>query len=701
MKLFYYDKFLESYANLPKQIQKKVQDFIQKFRNDSTMHSIHLEPIISFKDPQLRTARVDQKYRAILHVSSTGDISHLLWVDNHDEAMHWAENKIFEWNQNIQTYQVYESQPTYAANASVSKTEEKRQFCSTFSDEQLLSIGIPYPLLPSVKVIDDFVDLENLEVYLPREAFENIYYLLDGVSIDEILKEIEDGKVVSESFDTQLTSPNNLRSFFEVSEEGDIQALLDGDLSKWKIYLHPTQRKIANGSFIGSYKVTGAAGTGKTVLALHRLKYLSKISNNPKSILFTTYTKSLTSNLKDAVAAMHIEMDKVQVINLHTLVVEKAKAEGLIPGNSKILDLFIGDSKETKQIKERLWKECIESKPSEYGGEFLMKEYSEVILLNNVQTMNDYMNVARVGLETSLGRKERAKVWEIMSHFIKIKSASNIYYLDEVTNFLTNHYAEKTEKPYSNIIADEIQDFSNIELRLLRSMVSEKENDLFFVGDPLQKIYKKSINFSKSGINIRGQRSKRLKVNYRTTEEIKKSAIDVISNLVYDDFDGSTENKTGYVSILHGELPKYDLFKTNAEMNDEVLKILSHTLDNDSIQPNEICIAARTKSLMAEVKKILHNKMSYYELPDAVGDKNGIILSTFHNIKGLEYKVVILYDVSDATIPNKYSEYSMLNENDKRAYHQGERSLLYVAMTRAIKRLYILGVGGACEWINL
>ncbi len=684
MKLFYYDKFLESYAKLPKQIQKKVQDFVQKFRNDSTMHSIHLEPINTFKDPQLRTARIDQKYRAIIYASPAGDIFHLLWVDNHDEAMQWASNKVFEWNKNTQAYQVYES----VENTVLPETSKQSAYCEKFSDEDLLSIGIPYPLLPSVKKINDLNDLEALEAYLPREAFENLYYLLDGIGISDIIKEIEEGKVESAKLEEQITSPNNLRSFFEVKDDSDVEEFLNGDLSKWKIFLHPTQRKLSEINNNGSFKVTGAAGTGKTVLALHRLKYLSNLTKKNKSILFTTFTKSLIVNLKDLIHSLDINIDKVVISNIHSFIIEKAKTEKLIEEDSKIIDFFNRDK------KEEIWREVIESKLSEFDSEFLMKEYEEVILFNNIQTREEYLHIPRVGLETPLGRKDRIKVWEIIEHFNKVKNNSKIYYLDEVTNKLTAHFMNQNEKPFQNIIADEIQDFSDVELRLLRSMVSEKGNDLFLVGDPLQKIYKRNINFSRAGINIRGTRSRRLKINYRTTEEIKLSAISVIKEIPFANFDGEEENKSGYISILHGEKPKHELYASSEEMNNSLLKYLHELIENDNIKLNEVCIAARTKSSKDDAKKIIHNqKLPYYDLTTEAGNKQGIQLSTFHNMKGLEFKVVILYDVSDNTVPYKFYGFESLPEFEKKSYLKSERALLYVAMTRAIKELYIFGTG--------
>ena len=691
MKLFYYDKFLESYAKLPKQIQKKVQDFVQKFRNDSTMHSIHLEPINTFKDPQLRTARIDQKYRAIIYASQVGDIFHLLWVDNHDEAMQWASNKVFEWNKNTQAYQVYES----IEKEILADTSKQDAYCEKFSDEDLLSIGIPYPLLPSIKKVNDLNDLETLETYLPREAFENLYYLLDGISISEIINEVEEGKIESAKLEEQIASPNNLRSFFEIKDDSDVEEFLSGDLSKWKIFLHPTQRKLSEINNNFSFKITGAAGTGKTVLALHRLKYLSGLTKKNKSILFTTFTKSLVTNLKELIRSLDINSDKVIISNIHNFIIEKAKTEKLIEEDCKIIDFFNRDK------KEEIWREVIESKLSEFDSEFLMKEYEEVILFNNIHTREEYLRIPRVGLETPLGRKDRIKVWEIIEHFNKVKNNSKIYYLDEVTNKLTVHFNNKDEKPFQNIIADEIQDFSDVELRLLRSMVDEKENDLFLVGDPLQKIYKRNINFSRAGINIRGSRSRRLKINYRTTEEIKRRAMSVIKEIPFENFDGEEENKACYVSILHGEKPKYELYTSSEEMNNSLLKILQKIFENNNIKLNEICIAARTKNSKDEVKKIIHNnKISYYDLPNESGNKNGVYLSTFHNIKGLEFKVVILYDVSEDTVPYRYYGFDSLPEFEKKSYLKSERALLYVAMTRAIKKLIILGVGNRSKIIN-
>jgi Cdc6-like AAA superfamily ATPase len=366
-------------------------------------------------------------------------------------------------------------------------------------------------------MIDNYDDLEMLEKYLPREAFEYLYYLLEGATIDDIVQEIQEGVVNSDDFNNQIDSANNRRNFIEVKDDRDIEELLSGDLQKWKIFLHPSQRIISGKYFNGSFKVSGAAGTGKTVLALHRLKHLSLQTKRSKDILFTTFTKSLASNLKDSINSLDIDNDKVVLTNIHNVIIENAKEERLIEADSKIIEFL------NREQKAELWKETLENKLSEYDSEFLMREYENVILFHDVKNKEQYLTVPRIGMETPLGRRDRIKVWDLVTSFINTKLSRKIYYLDEVTNLLTNYYQNNPQKPFSHIIADEIQDFSDVQLRLLRSMVTEKENDLFLVGDPLQNIYNRNLNYSRAGINIRGAKSRRLRVNYRTTEEIKKA----------------------------------------------------------------------------------------------------------------------------------------------------------------------------------
>jgi len=699
MKLVLYDKCWDAIIQLPKTIQKKVPEFIQKFRADSKAAAIHLEPISTFRDPNLRTARIDQKYRAIISVPNSGDVYHLLWIDNHDEAMNWARNKLFSWNEHTQSYQVFTApesiEPPQAASNPGPK--EPEGILDSYTDVALLQIGVPAVLLPSVRKMQDLGHLEALEPYLPVEAFENLFNLLDGEDIQRIIEEVGEGKVASADFEAQLKSPNNQRSFFELSDDEALNEILSGTLQKWKIYLHPSQKTLVNSNFKGSVKVSGGAGTGKTVAALHRAKYLleHEMGGGGKAILFTTYTKSLTRNLEKDLADLKINSSrKIVLNNIDAFAMEEAQRLGLIDKSAKLLD-FPG----VKSSAE-LWAEVLDQELSEFEAAFLEAEWKNVILFNNVKTLVNYFNTSRTGQRSKISRKDKMHIWNLGQAYEEHKQSQLLLDKAEVFNALYDHYRNEPNKPFGHIIADEIQDFSDVELRLLRVLVEEKPNDLFLVGDPLQRIYGRTLNFSKAGIHIRGRRSRRLKINYRTTEEIRRSAVATIRNENFEDFDGAIEQKNGYVSLRHGQKPAYQVFREKGlELDYVVERIRQYTDPNvaGAFQFSEICVAARTRNGIKEILSRLHREqIPYFDMTTASGKGSagqGVRLSTFHNVKGLEFKVVILMDVNERTLPFHPVAYSEWDEASKLAHDKAELALMYVAMTRAVHVLEVTGVG--------
>ncbi|MBL7791126.1 MAG: ATP-dependent helicase [Saprospiraceae bacterium] len=708
MKLVLYDRFWDALIKLPKTIQKKVPEFIQKFKEDPKSGAIHLEPISTFKDKNLRTARIDLKYRAIIHVPESGDVYHLLWIDNHDEAMDWAKDKIFSWNENTQSYQIFTAPESIEKVQHVLPVPEGKPvsagFLDAHRDEDLEKIGVPAVLLPSVRKLNTLADLEALEKYLPVEAFENLFYLFDGADIHRIIEEVEEGKIVSDDFETQTRSANNQRSFFELTDDDLLNEVLSGELQKWKVYLHPSQRALVNGHFKGSMKVTGGAGTGKTVAALHRAKYLleNDLGRNGKRILFTTFTKSLTRNLEKELPGMRIDTSKIALINLDRFAVEEAQRLSLVNETVKILD-FPGARK-----SQDIWDEVLDYELSAFGSRFLDAEWKNVILFNHVKTEQEYFNTPRTGQHTRISRKDKMQIWKLCQAYQQRKMELNYVDQHEVYNLLYDHYREVQEKPFGHIIADEIQDFSNVELRLLRVLVEEKPNDLFLVGDPLQRIYGRSLNFSKAGINVRGRRSRRLKINYRTTEEIKRAAVSTIQHIAFDDFDGEEESKKGYVSLRHGLAPTYPVFKEKGQELDFIMdKIYAYTdpLQEDAFHLKDICIAARTRNALKDITSRLHNEqVAYYDITTGSGKgdrEKGVHLSTFHNMKGLEFKVVFLIDVNERTLPFHPADYANWDETAQKEHDQSELALIYVAMTRAVHVLHLTGIGSRSKVLKV
>jgi mRNA-degrading endonuclease RelE of RelBE toxin-antitoxin system len=687
IKLFIHDSFFDAFSVLPKKIQKKTREFMKKFKEDPNSSAINYEKINTFKDQSLRTVRVDQKYRAIIQAPSEGEGYHLLWVDNHDEAMNWATNKVFEWNRETQSFQMYEKPEKRPISKEAIVVEEHRLLYKDYSDLQLEKIGVPTALIDMVRELSHLEQLESQAEFLPTDAYEYLYYLTEGIGIDEILAEIEAGKTA----EADVISSNAQKTVYMLTDDSELEDILSGDFDKWKIFLHPSQRSIAFGDFKGPMKVTGGAGTGKTVCAVHRAKYLTnKLTVVDKPVLFTTYTKSLTKYIVDVTNRFGISNEELIIKNIDSIIFETAKSEGVISSSSGLLN-------STQELE--LWKEIIEYNPSRFDERFLFEEYNEIILGNAVEDVNQYYKTSRTGRSVRIGRQDKKLIWDLSEEFKIAREGS--YTKMELCNLLIEHYRSGGVQPFSHIICDEIQDFSIPELSLLRSLVPDKENDLFLVGDPFQNIYGRRINFSKSGINIRGRRSRKLKVNYRTTEEIKKRAVSMLVGEHFDDFDGEEESTNGYVSLMHGQNPQYNVFDS-FEMEESFISDKINTLlQNGQVKPSEICIASRTNKQIDDIKRMLNSLgLKYADIQSTRKNMDSIVVSTFHNLKGHEFKHLFVKGFDRDRVPFKHPEYDSYTDVQLKDYLKQEKSLYYVVFSRAIQTLIVTGVGEKSDWME-
>lgn len=694
MRLFLSDSFFDKFTELPRNIQQGIKEFQKKFRENSTSGSIHLESITQFRDSSLRSARVTGEYRAIL--GSLGQDNYmLLYVDKHDQAYHWAQNKRFAWNEHTQSCQIIpvSIEPTEENPTAYTQTDSEMQkgILSKVEIDKLLKIGVPEELISFAKTIKDLDDLDRAESKLPQDAYENLFSIFDGDNIDDIIAEMEAGKA-KEGEDT-LLSNNNKRRFIELTDDECLVQIMEEGMEKWQLFLHPSQSKLVNSDYKGTTKVSGSAGTGKTIAALHRLKHLCE--QQDAHVLFTTYTTALMNNISQLVDKMRIPSQRYELTNIDKVLRQVAEENHVLPNGFDILD-YGSDSDEKAKA---LWQEVLDTEISEFNEDFLHSEYIDVIVYNNNKDLKSYLVQARTGRTKALSRKQRVEIWKLKEKYESLKIQRRKVDRMELFNTTANYLIENDIHPYTHIIADEFQDFSNPELRFLRALVKEGRNDLFLTGDPYQRIYSgRKINFSAAGINVRGKRSQKLKVNYRTTEEIKRMAVSVVKDQKYDDLDGGEENNKGYISLVHGERPSYKIFKSSI---DEVKQVI-HYLDiceTEGIRAKEICIASKTRAMYKDVQDELHRKgVKYCEVKngDRKGDKNGLSFSTFHSLKGLEFRVVILIGVTERSMPSVVSSnypFMEMDAAEQKEYLANIRSLLYVAITRARQLVFITGYG--------
>lgn len=685
IQLFIHDSFFDSFSSLPKHIQKQTRELLKKFRENPTSSAINYEKISSFADQSLRTVRVTDKYRAIVQAPEKGSGYHLLWVDNHDEALDWAKNKIFKWNLETQGFQLFEQPQEHITKEQF--IENSKPLFDNLTDSNLLAIGTPEQMIGLIRSISSVDDLNSCKNNLPVDLFEYLFYLSEGILLEEILEDIKAGKTT----ENPMESSNALKHAFILTDDTQLEEVLNGSFEKWKIFLHPSQRTLAYRDFNGPVKVTGGAGTGKTVCALHRAKFLidnAGIFDQP--ILFTTFTKSLTGYLQDTIKGLGISESQVQIVNIDKLIFDLANSSDYNIFNSKVGYL-------TADQEKGIWSQSLEKYPSQFDVEFFFTEYNEVILPQNIASLIDYDNASRIGRNYRIGKKDKIDIWGVVEEFKKQKKGN--YSKLELCNLLADYFRKQKVKPYSYLICDEIQDFSTPELSLLRSLVEEKENDMFLVGDPYQNIYKKTLNFARSGILVKGRRSRKLKINYRTTEEIKHLAMKVVSNLKVDDFDGNQESLKGYLSLMHGSEPFYQTFSTPEKEDEFILNKLTTYIAGGEIQPNEICVCTHTNAGLDDVKRSLNlGNIKYLDLNSDKQNPNSINVSTFHNMKGHEFKIVFVKGMSEGSVPYKFANYLNLNSRDRDSYDQQERSLYYVVFSRAIQSVLITGVGEKSNW---
>ena len=687
--------FHRATEKLPIEIRKKVTAFFPKFKENPKSHAIDFEKINTFKDKNLRTVRIDDNYRAIVGFPPTGNNYFMLWVDKHDDAHAWAKNKKLIWNAFIHSMQLYEpiemNEPTTEPS-----TYEIIPFHHPYNltIDDLLNLGVPESEVEKVISIISLDKLLEVKNNLPDEAYEKISLIFNGSDKRELLEQVKEGKSISEDTEIQLQSPNNKQNFIQNTEDPLLIQFLLGE-NNWQFFLHPEQTKLVEANFNGPVKITGGAGTGKTVAALHRFSYLIKNGlPEGKRLLFCTYTNALASNLSAQVNQLNLSNKGIyDIMTIHFVAHHLASKinhlKNQIEEGFKKEDETSSTNKKLGQLK--IWEKIL--KGTQITPEFAEDEYQKVILFHQIESLDDYLVVQRTGRETRISKEMKELFWHKHLEYRKEKKKAFKLEGDELFYELITHYKDKSTKPYAHIILDELQDLSNIEVRFLRSIVKPGINDLFMVGDPLQKVYDRNINFLALKIETRGKKSRRLLRNYRTTEEIRKDAVKALGEETFSDFSNSIEKIQGYTSLSYGPEPSYLHFNNLIDEIQFVENKIKELIDTGLYLPEDICIAAKRNDDIQKFHSHFHiggYKVRKIEKNNDLNVPEHLSTSTFHSLKGLEFKVIFLVGLNANTFlkPRTY-----VSDEEKKEAEKRDKALLYVAMTRAKMLLYISGNG--------
>ncbi len=695
--------FLKSFSDIPRKEQAKVREFFEKFRVNPASPAINYEKIQKAKDENLRSVRIDQDYRGIILKPSAGNVYMLLWVDYHDKAYAWAENRIFTINAETGGLQVVNVEAQALPIETPAREVPGKPLFESLQDADLMRLGVPELHLPLVRQLTKKEDLDAIQNLLPQEAFEALFFLAEGFSFEEVIKDLEKElptKVDTADFVAALENPDSKRRFHVVEGALELAEILNAPLELWRIFLHPSQRKMVEKDYNGPVRVLGGAGTGKTVVAMHRAKWIAEkvFFKESDRILFTTFTKNLAADIKENLRKLCPSdvMKKIDVVNLDAWVNQFLKKHGY---NYNLI--FQDDT-------GPYWQNAINLAPADSAIEesFYPQEWAQVVQAQGIATEEEYLKASRIGRQKKLTRIQKQKIWPVFEEY---RAQLNAKGLKEMTDAVRDAFIILQNKgdilPYRCVIVDEAQDMGMAAFKLIRQMIPESRgelgNDLFIVGDAHQRIYRHKVVLSRCGINIRG-RSKKLKINYRTTEETRKWAVKLLEEKIVDDLDGGTDSQKGYKSLMHGELPEVMNFHS---FTDEVCFIASYLegLVKSGNAINTVCLVARTNDLLKQYEAALQEKsIATYTIKRSVPEDRkapGLRLATMHRVKGLEFDEVIIASVNEGVVPLQLSAMAGESSGQMEESENMERALLYVSATRAKKKVLMTSYGVKSRFI--
>lgn len=705
-----YDEFLDAFAKLPRAQQKNVTKFMRKFRADPTSGGINYEKISTFRDPNMRTVRIDQQYRAVILKPEQGNIYVLLWVDNHDEAMAWAEHKQVIIHPETGSLQVLVGESVAAVPIAMASapTGPKKvaiasaapPFFARWSDAELVGLGLPEQFLPEIRGIGSDAELDGLAARLPQEAYEALFFLASGETIEAVRQALAVEKPATidpADFAAALDTAASQRRFTVVTDDQELEAILDAPLEKWRIFLHPSQRRIVTANFSGPARVLGGAGTGKTVVAMHRAKHLVTqiFTGNEDRVLFTTFTVNLAHDIRENLQKLvpPSAMRRIEVVHLDKWVADFLRSQGY--------DYKIEYWEATSKLLQGLWEDALGDTPERLGlrREFFREEWDFVVQPGGCTSYEAYRDAARVSRGVRLSRDQRKKIWPVFEEYRNRLEARRIREpLDAMRDVVELLKKLKGRSRYRAVVVDESQDMSTIAFQVLRALVAEEPNDLFIVGDGHQRIYRRQVALTQAGVKITG-RSKKLYINYRTTDEIRRYAVALLHGSTVDDLDGGKDDNKKYKSLMHGAAPTIVNCGSFAKETSAIADFIK--ADTDAV--SQTCLVTRRNKDLDQYEAALREKgIETYRVRRSEADdrsKPGLRLATMHRVKGLEFDRMVIARVNEGTVPLLKGDVESDDPGVREEAELRERALFYVACTRAKRALLITSGGTPSPWI--
>jgi superfamily I DNA/RNA helicase/mRNA-degrading endonuclease RelE of RelBE toxin-antitoxin system len=664
---------------LARPVKGAMWDFMRKFRQDPSNPGLRFKQLKG--DPRLYSARVTDDYRALmLHVKD--DEYMLVTVKHRSESYDNLERFTYQINQVTGGIDVYDM-ASLAGTVKPAAPAGPPPLFAGFSESQLTGLGVGKPLLSTIGKIRTEEQLLEFAECVPQLTADVLLALHDGASVEKVMEQVTAPVSAAEPVDPgDYAAAADRPASLVTTDDETLQAILQGGFERWQVYLHPVQRRVVERSYNGPARVSGGPGTGKTIVALHRVKWLAERlpADTPgKDILLTTFNKNLAVDLRQRLLLLGGPelLDRVDVINIDQLanqVVHEAQPDTRLH--------MMNDDKAVD-----LWREVLlELQESRWDAEFLNDEWSQVVLGHAITSRQEYFRARRAGRGRQLNRAQRAAIWDLAEQFTKRLDEASLWTFRRIAAHaarIERELAATREPRYRHIVVDEAQDLSSAHWMVLRAMVAKGPNDLFLAGDTHQRIYDNYVSLGSLGIEIRG-RSSRLTLTYRSTHEILTAASRILGTESWDDMDDGTDTLDGYRSVLRGPQPEFRAYGSWQEELDGILRqVREWTGDGASI-----AVSVPTRKQVEQVEAYLsaHDMPAGSIGPDGPRRHDGVHVGTLQRFKGLEYQRMILAGITDAAVPGYRAPSDQARQQREL---MRARSLLFVAATRARDALVI------------
>ena len=680
------DTFTDSLARLTGDEQKATKTTAFDLQIDPAKPGMQFHKLNAARDPNFWSVRVSRDIRLIVHRSA--DSLLLCYVDHHDAAYRWAERRKLETHPRTGAAQLVEIRETVREitipghRHATPPSPARPALFQHLPDDDLLAYGIPPEWLADVHGADEDSLLEIAD-HLPREAAEALLELATGGQPRKPAPAV--GSV------DPFEHPDAQRRFRVMSDAGELAQALEYPWEKWAVFLHPAQRDLVEKDYNGPARVAGSAGTGKTIVALHRAVHLARAHPDAR-VLLTTFSEILANALRGKLR---------RLISHQPQLAERLEVHAMDAIGAHLYEAHIArPAIATREHIDSLLREATRDMDApRLGPGFLLGEWEEVVDAWQLQTWEAYRDVKRLGRKTRLAEPQRRTLWDAFQQVQRRLHEQGLITRATLFSRLAEQLQARRHPPFEFAVVDEAQDLSIPQLRFLAALGGDRPNALFFAGDLGQRIFQAPFSWKSLGVDIRG-RAQTLRINYRTSHQIRSHADRLLGARVTD-VDGNVEERRGTVSVFNGPEPVIRVVDTGEAETDEVAAWIAARV-GEGVAPHEIGIFVRsTQQLHRASNAVSRAGLPWRMLDEQLETTTGALsVGTMHLAKGLEFRAVVVMACDDEVMPLQERIEAVADSADLQEVYDTERHLLYVACTRARDHLLLTGVDPASEFLD-